>query len=217
MNNKVHFDQDDDAAVTSPSDCASSRVFLDALEEHLRVGARLRSSLGGLEQVAKKLQRVLREGGTIFWCGNGGSAADSQHLAAELVGRFRRERSGLSSVALTTDSSALTSISNDYGFENVFARQVEAHCRPGDAVVGISTSGNSPNVCEALKRAKELGAYTFAMTGEGGGQLASVADDCLMIDSLDTARIQEMHILAGHMLCDWIEIALSGENSKPRD
>jgi D-sedoheptulose 7-phosphate isomerase len=124
------------------------------------------------------------------------------------VGRFRRERPGLSSIALTTDTSVLTSIGNDYGYEKIFSRQVEAHCAPGDVLVGISTSGNSQNVCLALDAGRRMGAFTVAFTGEGGGAMAGVADAVLSIPSRDTARIQEGHILCGHMLCDWIELSV---------
>jgi D-sedoheptulose 7-phosphate isomerase len=159
-----------------------------------------------LQKIATEMARALLAGKKVLWCGNGGSAADSQHLAAELMGRFRRERRGLPSVALTTDTSILTAIGNDYGFDRVFARQVEALCAPGDVVVGISTSGNSHNVCAALETAKSLGAFTVAFTGESGGRLASLADITLSVPSSDTARIQEGHILCGHTLCDWVEI-----------
>jgi D-sedoheptulose 7-phosphate isomerase len=154
------------------------------------------------------MTRAVHAGNKVLWCGNGGSAADSQHLAAELVGRFRRERPGLSSIALTTDTSVLTSIGNDYGYEKIFSRQVEAHCAPGDVLVGISTSGNSQNVCLALDAGRRMGAFTVAFTGEGGGAMAGVADAVLSIPSRDTARIQEGHILCGHMLCDWIELSV---------
>ena len=160
-----------------------------------------------LEAIAKAMTSALRAGGKILWCGNGGSAADSQHLAAELVGRFRRERRGLASIALTTDSSVLTSVANDYGFEAVFARQVEAIGNAGDVLVGISTSGNSRNVIAALEAARAQGLVTVAFTGEGGGRIAALADHVFAVASRDTARIQEAHILAGHMLCDWIELA----------
>jgi D-sedoheptulose 7-phosphate isomerase len=149
---------------------------------------------------------TLRAGGKILWCGNGGSASDSQHLAAEIVGRFRRERKGLASVALTTDTTLLTSVANDYGFEAVFARQVEALGNPGDMIVGISTSGNSRNVIAALEAARSQGLVTVAFTGAGGGKLAALADHLFAVASSETARIQEAHILAGHMLCDWIEL-----------
>jgi D-sedoheptulose 7-phosphate isomerase len=185
-----------------------STVFAATLEDHLSVVRDLASSLPLLEEVARQMHASLQSGGKVLWFGNGGSAADSQHLAAELVGRFRRDRRGMASIALTTDSSALTSIGNDYGFECIFARQIEALCAPGDVAVGISTSGNSPNVCSGLVKARELGAYTFAMTGENGGKLIHLADACLRITSNEAARIQEAHILAGHMLCDALEEAL---------
>jgi D-sedoheptulose 7-phosphate isomerase len=129
-------------------------------------------------------------------------------MAAELMGRFRRERRGLPSIALTIDTSILTAIGNDYGYEKVFERQVEALCAKGDVVVGISTSGNSRNVCAALETARRMGAFTVALTGEGGGAMASIADATLRIASKDTARIQEGHILCGHMLCDWVELSV---------
>jgi D-sedoheptulose 7-phosphate isomerase len=188
-------------------------VFSATLEEHLQVVRQLASSLALLEQVAARMYSSLSSGGKVLWFGNGGSAADSQHLAAELVGRFRRERRGMASIALTTDTSALTSIGNDYGFESIFARQIEALCAPGDIAVGISTSGNSPNVCTALVKARELGAFTFAMTGATGGKIIHLADACLRVDSCDAARVQEAHILAGHMLCDAIEDALCNDDA----
>jgi D-sedoheptulose 7-phosphate isomerase len=154
------------------------------------------------------MTRAIFNGKKVLWCGNGGSAADSQHLAAELMGRFRRERRGLPSIALTTDTSVLTAVGNDYGYEMVFQRQVEGLCVKGDVLVGISTSGNSRNVCAALETARELGAFTVAFTGEGGGMMAKLADATVQMASKDTARIQEGHILCGHMLCDWIELSV---------
>lgn len=151
------------------------------------------------------MTRTVLAGNKIIWCGNGGSAADAQHLAAELVGRFRRERRGLPSIALTTDTSILTAVGNDYGFDQVFSRQIEALCHKRDLVVGITTSGNSKNVCAALQAAREIGAATVAFTGEGGGTAADISDIALRVLSKDTARIQEAHILCGHILCDWIE------------
>lgn len=183
----------------------SRQLLVEGLEEHLQLVEKLESAFGLLSDTADRMSLTLQAGHMVFWCGNGGSAADCQHLAAELVGRFRRERKGLASIALTTDSSVLTSIGNDYGYEYVFARQVEALCRPGDFLVGISTSGNSSNVCAAISKAREIGAYTFAMTGNGGGRLATLADACLEVPSSHTARIQESHILVGHLLCDLIE------------
>ena len=182
-----------------------STVFDQAIAEHLRVIEALSVQQPLLWQIAVIMTDAIVAGRKVLWCGNGGSAADAQHLAAELVGRFRRERRGLASLALTTNTSILTAIGNDYGYEHVFRRQVEALCVPGDVVVGISTSGNSPNVCGALKAAQDIGASAVAFTGAGGGAAASVTDFALCIPSNDTARIQEGHILCGHMLCDWIE------------
>jgi len=159
-----------------------------------------------LEAIALAMTATLRAGGKILWCGNGGSAGDSQHLAAEVVGRFRRARQGLASIALTTDTSILTAVANDYGFDVVFSRQVEALGNPGDLLVGVSTSGNSRNVIAALEAARSRGLVTVAFTGAGGGKLAALADHLFAVASRDTARIQEAHILAGHMLCDWIEL-----------
>jgi D-sedoheptulose 7-phosphate isomerase len=185
-----------------------STIFRTAIDEHLSVIECLRTQIPVLERIASKMTCAIVDGKKVLWCGNGGSAADSQHLAAELMGRFRRERRGLPSVALTTDSSILTAIGNDYGFERVFQRQVEALCVPGDVVVGISTSGNSRNVCVALETARRLGAFTVAFTGETGGEMEQIAETSLRIASRDTARIQEGHILCGHMLCDWIELGI---------
>lgn len=182
-------------------------VFTRAFEEHLKVIDELKQQQPVLEHIAQTMTDAILAGRKILWCGNGGSAADAQHLAAEFVGRFRRERKPLGSVALTTDTSVLTSIGNDYGFDQVFSRQVLALAEPGDVVVGISTSGNSPNVVEALAAAKECGAFTVAMTGGGGGKMASMANATICVPTKDTARVQEGHILCGHMLCDWVELA----------
>jgi D-sedoheptulose 7-phosphate isomerase len=184
----------------------ASGIFDKAIAEHLETVRQLHEQRDALEAMARAMSATLRSGGKILWCGNGGSAADSQHLAAELVGRFRRERRGLASVALTTDTSVLTSIANDYGYDAVFSRQVEALGVAGDLLVGISTSGNSPNVVAALLKARAQGLVTIAFTGAGGGKLAELADHLFAVGSRNTARIQEAHILAGHMLCDWIEL-----------
>jgi D-sedoheptulose 7-phosphate isomerase len=196
--------------VVMPGSPDQSQVFEQAIQDHLAVIESVRSQQPVLDQIAAQMTRAVIGGNKVLWCGNGGSAADAQHLAAELVGRFRRERRGLASVALTTDTSILTSIGNDYGFEQIFRRQVEALCAEGDVVVGISTSGNSRNVCLALDAARNLGAFTVAFTGQGGGAMAGVTDALLSISSKDTARIQEAHILCGHILCDWIELSVCG-------
>ena len=196
-----------------PPSLNPSLVFQQAIAEHLSVIQALSAQQPVLERIAAEMTRAIFAGNKVLWCGNGGSAADSQHMAAELVGRFRRERRGLKSIALTTDTSLLTAIGNDYGFERVFQRQVEALCAEGDVVVGISTSGNSKNVCAALEAARKLGAFTVAFTGQDGGKLAEIADATLRIASKETARIQEGHILCGHILCDWIELSVCERDS----
>lgn len=194
-----------------------NKVFAAAIAEHLSVIEALRGQQPVLEQIASEMAQTLLRGNKVLWCGNGGSAADSQHLAAELVGRFRRERRAMASIALTTDTSILTAIGNDYGYEHVFRRQVEALCVEGDVLVGLSTSGNSRNVCLALEKARSLGAVTVAFTGAGGGAMKGVADLALCIDSKDTARIQEGHILCGHMLCDWVELDVSARTISDKE
>jgi D-sedoheptulose 7-phosphate isomerase len=190
--------------MSSGPDAAS--VFGKAIIQHLAVVRTMQNQQEVLESIARAMTATLQAGGKILWCGNGGSAADAQHLAAELVGRFRRERRAMPSLALTTDSSILTSVANDYGYEAVFSRQVEALGRRGDLLVGISTSGNSPNVIAALAAARAQAMTTVGFTGSGGGRMARLADHLFTVESNDTARIQEAHILAGHMLCDWIEM-----------
>ena len=184
----------------------TSTILDEAFAEHLRVINALAAQKSVLQGIAAEMTRTVLAGNKILWCGNGGSAADAQHLAAELVGRFRRERRGLPSIALTTDTSILTAISNDYSYEDVFTRQVEALCKKRDLLVGITTSGNSRNICAALRLGRELGAFTVAFTGYSGGAAAEIADITLRVPSTDTARIQEAHILCGHILCDWVEV-----------
>jgi D-sedoheptulose 7-phosphate isomerase len=160
------------------------------------------------EQVAAIVAAMVaafRQGKKVLWCGNGGSAADAQHLAAEFSGRFLRERGGLPSEALSVNTSALTAIGNDFGYENVFARQVEAFAQPGDVVVGITTSGKSANVVRALEAANKRGATTVAFTGNGGGPLAEIADLVLLGPDGYSAIVQEVHITLGHIICDLVE------------
>jgi D-sedoheptulose 7-phosphate isomerase len=198
-----------------PVSSNSASIFEHSIAEHLSVVESLRAAQPILQEIATEMVQAVLAGNKILWCGNGGSAADAQHLAAELVGRFRRDRRGLPSIALTTDTSILTSVSNDFGYENVFSRQVEALCRKGDVLVGISTSGNSRNVCLALKAAQDLGAFTAAFTGKDGGAVAEIADAVLRIPSQDTARIQECHILCGHLLCEWVDLSVcKGQNQE---
>ena len=161
-----------------------------------------------IKKISQILAQSLANGGTLFWCGNGGSAADSQHLAAELVGRFKKNRKALRSLALTTDTSVLTCVANDYSYDDIFARQVEALGRPGDVLIGISTSGHSENLLRAFKAAKEMNLMTIAMLGKDGGTAKDLADLALIIPSDSTARIQEAHILIGHILCELIEVEM---------
>jgi D-sedoheptulose 7-phosphate isomerase len=163
-----------------------------------------------IEEIGVRLTKVLKAGRTIFLFGNGGSAADAQHIAAELEARFLRERRALPCHALTTNTSTLTAIGNDYGYDRTFARQLEAYGRRGDAAIGISTSGNSANVLEAMKTAKKLGVTRIGLTNEKGGKLKGVVDLCLRVPSTDTQRVQECHMAVGHILCDIIESSMFG-------
>ena len=151
---------------------------------------------------------ALRNGNKLLLAGNGGSASDAQHIAAELVGRYERDRAGLPALALTTNSSQVTAIANDYGYDNLFQRQVQALANAGDVFFGLSTSGNSKNVVKAVEQCKKQQVITVAMTGQSGGQLAALCDYCINVPSDNTARIQEVHITIGHILCAGIETAL---------
>ena len=176
------------------------------LREHIQVIERLCvEHLDSISIAGKQIVESLESGGTIFWCGNGGSASDSQHLAAEFVGRFKKNRKALRSIALTADTSVLTCVSNDYSFEEIFSRQLEALARVDDILVVISTSGNSSNVVRVLRSAQHLGVKTIALLGEDGGEALSLVQLPIVISSNSTARIQEAHILIGHILCDLIE------------
>src|SRR5271157_3301425 len=166
---------------------------------------------GQVEKAARLLAGTLKGGGKILLFGNGGSAADAQHLAAEFVNRFQIERPPLAALALTTDTSILTAVANDYDFLQVFAKQVRALGRPGDLALGLSTSGNSPNVVEGLKAARQLGLKTLALSGRDGGPVAQAAELALIVPSRNTARIQEVHITIGHVLCDLVDFLLYPE------
>jgi len=168
--------------------------------------------LSKLCEISERTAKALRDGGCVFFCGNGGSAADAQHLAAEFVGRFRLERSALPSMALTTNSSLLTAVANDYGYDQVFGRQIQAFGKPGDILFAISTSGMSANVLIAAQEAKQRGLYTIGLTGRSGGKLREHADALLDVPSDDTPRIQETHILVGHIFCDLVETLLTEDN-----
>jgi D-sedoheptulose 7-phosphate isomerase len=179
-------------------------------EEHLKTSQATFESIGHSVEVAAKLcLDCLKNGNKILLFGNGGSAADAQHIAAELVGRYKTERKGLAAIALTTDTSALTAIGNDFGYDCVFDRQVEALANTGDVAIGISTGGSSANVASALKLAKNLDCKTIGFSGRGGGEMNELCDINIVVPAQDTARIQEMHIVIGHTICHLIDLAFS--------
>ncbi|MFZ2314135.1 MAG: D-sedoheptulose 7-phosphate isomerase [Gammaproteobacteria bacterium] len=179
--------------------------ILNLLQEHQAVMSQLEQSIPLIEQAGEQIFQAIEQGGKVFFMGNGGSAADAQHLAAELVGRFYAERRALPGLSLSTDTSVLTCLTNDYDYSIVFSRQLEALCRAGDVVVGLSTSGNSPNILKGMAVAKQLGAYTIGMTGQNGGQLVEAVDLCFCVPSTNTPRIQEAHIFIGHTICELVE------------
>ncbi|MCC6367093.1 MAG: D-sedoheptulose 7-phosphate isomerase [Bryobacterales bacterium] len=184
-------------------------ILRDNIESSIEVHHRLLDAcLPAMTAAADALIAAYRKGNKAIFFGNGGSAADAQHLAAEFLGRYLRERPPMPALALNTNSSAVTAIGNDYGYDLVFARQLEALARPGDVAVGISTSGNSESVVQALFCARRLGLLAIAFTGASGGRLRGLADALIAVPSTETPRIQECHILAGHALCDVVERAL---------
>lgn len=189
--------------------------YLSLIEQRTQESIAVKQSLletqaETIAAVGARLVTAMRNGNTLFLCGNGGSAGDAQHIAAELVGRFTKERRALPAVALTTNTSALTALGNDYEYAIVFSRQLEAFGKAGDVLIGISTSGNSPNVLHALQTAQGLGMVTVGLTGETGGKMKEAAEHCICVPSRDTARIQESHILIGHVLCEIVECELFG-------
>ena len=183
-----------------------------AVDESISLKKRFVAAQGdAVVAAAQMLAGVFQAGGKVFLFGNGGSAADAQHLAAEFVNRFQVERPPLAALALTTDTSILTAVANDYDFLQVFAKQVRALGRPGDLALGLSTSGNSPNVVEGLKAARQLGLKTLALSGRDGGPVAQAAELALIVPSRNTPRIQEVHITIGHVLCDLVDFLLYPE------
>ncbi len=181
-------------------------AYFDAeLDEHEAVVRATRTLRAEFLRLAEVAEAAIRAGNKIVFFGNGGSAGDAQHLATELVCRYKVDRRAIPAIAFTTDSSLLTAAANDFGYDTVFARQVEALCRPGDVAIGITTSGKSPNVTRALETARDMGVVPAALTGRDGGALVGLADPLLIVPSNTTARIQEMHIMLGQMLCDVIE------------
>lgn len=189
-------------------------IIREEIKQSIETKQRLLFTLSNeIARAGNLLAKALRSGKKVILFGNGGSAADAQHIAAELVGRFKKERKAIPAMALTTNTSTLTAIGNDYSYEEIFSRQVEAFAQKGDVVIGISTSGNSPNVLKAMKQAKKLGAATVALCG-AGGKLKGMADVKLCVPSTNTPRIQECHILVGHILCKIAEENLLREKRK---
>lgn len=185
-------------------------IVVKQIQESVYLKKRLRGETRTLVAIADQLIQALRKGKKVLLFGNGGSAADAQHIAAELSGKYTRHRDPLPAIALTTNTSSLTAIANDYGYEAVFARQLQALVAEGDIVIGISTSGSSPNVLLAMEEAKRRGAITIALTGQGG-KLKELADYVLSVPSTKTARIQEVHITIGHIICHLVEEEIFGE------
>ena len=185
---------------------SSEELVKQNIRQHQEVFSKLVSeSLPSIIACGEIICEAIANGKKILLCGNGGSAADSQHIATELVGRYEQERRGLPAIALTVDTSALTAIGNDYGFERVFARQVEALANEGDVLIGISTSGNSPNVLAAVMTANKIGCKTIGLTGATGKKLAGLCHACVLVPSTRTSRIQEAHISVGHIWCEMVE------------
>ena len=192
------------ATAAVPSLSARIRAEIDEITAGF---ARLSTHSTAIEQAAAAMIAALAAGNKILFCGNGGSAADSQHLAAELMGRYLRDRAPLPALALTVDTSALTAIGNDYGYDEVFARQLRGVGRRGDVLVGLSTSGNSSNVIAAIEAARAMGIVTIGMTGTNNGRMDDLCDILIKVPATRTNRIQEMHIAVGHMLCGFVEDA----------
>ena len=177
--------------------------------EHLEVAKKLQELSSGVSQAVEIISSSLASGGQLLIAGNGGSAADAQHIAAELTGRFQRERKPLPALALHGNTSALTAIGNDYGFEFVFARELSAHARRGDVLLAISTSGNSPNILRAIEAARRINVSVIGLTGRTGGKMKDLCDLCLCVASASTPRIQEMHITIAHTICELLEERLA--------
>jgi len=189
---------------------SSTSLLTRSLKEHLEaIQALLDSRLAEIDGTGRLICEALRAGNKILLCGNGGSAADAQHIAAELVGRYERQRKPFPAVSLTTDTSALTALSNDYGYEEVFARQVEALAVAGDVLIAISTSGRSPNIVKAAEKARAMGCKTIALTGCAGEPLASQCDHAIVVPSERTSRVQEAHITIGHLWCEMVDANLA--------
>lgn len=196
----------------------SNNLIQDRIQLSISVKQALLADASLIDRISsfsKLLEETYRSGGKVLFCGNGGSAGDAQHLAAELSGRFYLNRAPLYAEALHVNSSYVTAVANDFGYEEVYARMVEACGRPGDVLVAISTSGNSPNIIRAIDRAKQLGMVVVGMTGATGGKMADLCDLVVNIPSEDTPRIQESHILVGHIICELVEKSLFSQPELP--
>ena len=189
------------------------KIIYSTLEDSIRVKKDfVKNNIANIIFLAKRIAEAFQKDNKLLLCGNGGSAADAQHIAAEFVNRFIIERTPLPAIALTTDTSVITSISNDYSFDQVFSKQISAIGRAGDILLAISTSGNSENVIRAIRTARDMGIYTAALTGRDGGRMARIADIPIIVKSNDTPRIQESHIMAGHMICQLVDHILFERN-----
>jgi D-sedoheptulose 7-phosphate isomerase len=186
------------------------------IEDSIKLKKHLQKDAKNLQTIAKLLADAFRKGNKVLLFGNGGSAADAQHIACELAGKFYIDREPLPAIALTTNTSTLTAIGNDYDYNEIFARQVKALVKKGDVVIGLSTSGNSPNVLQGIREAKQLGAVTVVFTGQGG-KLKELADYVISVPSVDTPRIQEAHITAGHIICYLVEQVLFGKKESNKN
>ncbi len=190
-------------------DSRMEEIIKGALQESLRAKDEfVRENILNIEFVAEKIASALSNDRKLILCGNGGSAADAQHISAEFVNRFKMERPPLPAIAISTDTSILTSIGNDYGFDQVFSKQIKAIGMEGDVLIAISTSGRSPNIIKAVESAKDMGIYTIGLSGGDGGKLLEKADLCLCVNSKETPRIQETHIFVGHLICELVDYIL---------
>jgi D-sedoheptulose 7-phosphate isomerase len=202
-----NVDNNPQESVHNNADESASALLAGSLREHLEaIQSLLDSKLGEIEHAGLLICKTLKDGNKVLVCGNGGSAADAQHIAAELVGRYEQERRSFPAIALTTDTSALTALSNDYGFEEVFARQVQGLAVAGDLLIAISTSGKSPNVIKAAEKARLLGCKVIGLSGCSGEPLASQCDLAIVVPSNRTARVQEAHITIGHLWCEMVDV-----------
>ena len=181
------------------------KLCIQNLHDHVQTITSLEKNITDIIYYSEKIAERLKNGGKIYWCGNGGSASDCQHLSAEFVCRFKKDRRALSSISLTTDTSALTAIANDYDFESIFARQIEANMNCNDVLIAISTSGKSKNIIKALETSRNMNILSIALTGKDGGEMKNSTENIIYVDSFDTARIQEVHIFIGHLICQIIE------------